>query len=88
MSAVTYIPRLKMITGAEEIALVWFHLVILLSLFPTVFTVHSYLLKTTTTRLPLSLYPNLANEKGWVVFDHQLEISPRSLGKGLIRTLL
>lgn len=53
-----------MITGAEEIALVWFHLVILLSLFPTVFTVHSYLLKTTTTRLPLSLYPNLANEKG------------------------
>lgn len=52
-----------MITGAEEIALVWFHLVILLSLFPTVFTVHSYLLKTTTTRLPLSLYLNLANEK-------------------------
>lgn len=51
-----------MITGAEEIALVWFHLVILLSLFPTVFTVHSYLLKT-TTRLPLSLYLNLANEK-------------------------
>lgn len=34
-----------MITGAGEI--VWFHLVILLSLFPTVFTVHSYLLKTT-----------------------------------------